>query len=292
MFAATKRPVVDPKTIQLLIVEDDPQDEEFLRQVVGEIIESPEWPNWHICEMVPAWTLSGALELLRECRFDAVLLNLSLPDGDTLLSTFAKVQSAAISRPILILADVEDENMAHTLLRQGAQDVLVKSAIDCDVLARSLRYAIERQHRVHALEAISFFDELTGLYNRRGFAVLAEHNLRFARRAGEPVLIAVIEVGGWPIDDLALIRAAELLRAACGEAAIVGRIASHLFSICSTAMTEGGAETFSQQFESDLENLAIRVGSATYSQERPGGLPELLEEAYSRLAPKTAMLAH
>jgi len=89
-----------------------------------------------------------------------------------------------------------------------------------------------------------------------------------------------------------LIRAAELLRAACGEAAIVGRIASHLFSICSTAMTEGGAETFLQQFESDLENLAIRVGSATYSQERPGGLPELLEEAYSRLAPKTAMLAH
>jgi PleD family two-component response regulator len=284
--------VADPKSIQLLLVEDNPEDEEFLRQAVNEIVESPEWPNWHTCELIPASTLAEALEFLHECRFDAILLNLSLPDGDTLLANFGKIQAAAVSRPILILADCGDENLAHTLLRHGAQDVLVKSQIECDALARALRYAVERQRRVNAIEAVSFFDELTGLYNRRGFAALAEHDLRAARRASEPLLIALIELTGRRLDDLALIRTGELLRVACGENATVGRIGTRMFSVCTTSMSEGGADCLVERFERDLENLSIRVGTATYSPGHPGALPELIEEAHSRLLPKAAMLAH
>jgi DNA-binding NarL/FixJ family response regulator len=284
--------VADPKSILLLVIEDDPEEEEFLRQAVDEILESPEWPNWHTCELIPASTLGEALEFLNQCRFDAILLNLSLPDGETLLGTFGKVQAAAAGRPVLILADWDDENLAHTLLRHGAQDVLVKSRIECDALARSIRYAIERQRRAFSLETVSFFDELTGAYNRRGFVAFAEHDLRVARRFGAPVLIAVVELAGRGLDDLALIRAAELFRTASGEAAIVGRIASHTFGICTTTMTEGGAECFAQRFEHELESLTIRVGTATYSASHPGGLADLLQEASSRLAPKAAMLAH
>lgn len=284
--------MVDPKSIQLLLVEDNPEDEEFLRQAVNEIVESPEWPNWHTCELIPASTLAEALEFLHECRFDAILLNLSLPDGETLLATFGKIQAAAISRPILILADSGDENLAHTLLRHGAQDVVVKSQIECDALARALRYAVERQRRVNALEAVSFFDELTGLYNRRGFAALAEHDLRAARRAAEPLLIALIELTGRRLDDLALIRTGELLRTACGENAIVGRIGTRMFSVCTTSMSEGGADCLVERFERDLEHLSIRVGTTTYSPGHPGALPDLIEEAHSRLLPKAAMLAH
>jgi PleD family two-component response regulator len=284
--------VADPKPIRLLIVEDNYEDEEFLLQALREIVESPEWPSWHTCELIPASTLAEALEFLRDCRFDAILLNLSLPDGETLLDSFARVQSASDSIPILILADSDDKNLAHTLLRQGAQDVLLKSQIDCDVWARALRYAMERQRRVQALEASSCFDELTGLYNRRGFAALAERDLRLAERLGEPVLIAAIELTGWRLDDLALIRAGELLRAACGESAIVGRTGSHVFSICTPSLTEGGAECLSQRLENNLESLSVRVGAATYSRGYSGGLSDLLEEAHSRLAPKAAMLAH
>jgi DNA-binding NarL/FixJ family response regulator len=291
--------VEDPKSIVLLIVEDDPEDEEFLRQAVGEIIESPEWPNWHTCELIPASTLGEALEFLGQCQFDAILLNLSLPDGETLLATFAKIQAASAGLPILILADWEDEDLAHTLLRHGAQDVQVKSQIECDALARAIRYSIERRRRVHSLEAVSFFDELTSLYNRRGFASFAEHDLLLARRMGIPVLIAVVELEGRGLDladdlafDMKMIRASELLLTACGEAAIVGRIGSHTFGICSTSMTEGGAECFSQRFEHELESLTIRVGTATWSEGHPGGLPDLLQEATSRLSPKAAILAH
>jgi len=91
---------------------------------------------------------------------------------------------------------------------------------------------------------------------------------------------------------LALIRTGELLRVACGESAVLGRLGPRIFSICTTAMTEGGAECLAQRFEEDLDHLSIRVGSATFSADHPGALPDLLEEAHSRLAPKAAMLAH
>jgi two-component system cell cycle response regulator len=284
--------VADPKSILLLLVEDDPEDEEFLRQAVNEIVESPEWPDWHTCELIPASTLTEALDILHEYRFDAILLNLSLPDTETLLAAFSKIESAAASRPILVLADWDDESLAHTLLRHGAQDVLVKSRIESDDLARALRYAIERQRRVHSLEAYSFFDGLTGLYNRRGFAAFAEHKLCLAHRLGEPVLIGVIELVAPSLDDVDLIRASELLRSACGDGSVLGRTANHVFSVCTSSMTEGGAECFAQRFERELENLSIRVGTTTWSPGHSGGLPDLLEEAHSRLSPKAAMLAH
>ena len=47
----------------------------------------------------------------------------------------------------MVLADEPDENLANRLLREGAQDVLVKPQIECAPLARSVRYAIERQRR-------------------------------------------------------------------------------------------------------------------------------------------------
>ena len=46
-----------------------------------------------------------------------------------------------------MLADQPDENLANRLLRDGAQDVLLKSELECTPLARSVRYAIERQRR-------------------------------------------------------------------------------------------------------------------------------------------------
>ncbi len=302
--------MADPKNIRLLLVEDSLEDDEFLHQVVAEIIESPDWPNWHTCELIPVDCLHDALGLLKRQRFDAILLNLSLPDGDTLLDTFTRVKAAACSRPILILADSEDEKLAHTLLREGAQDVLLKSSIDCEILARSLRYAIERQRRLSAVESVTFFDDLTGLYNARGFAALAQHDIQVAHNLGQSLLIAFVEITGMPEDsnrqvqearELTLIRAAELLRTCFGETAVIGRVSDDRFGICTTDLTEGAVESVSVGFEHDLETInrtrrrapvLVRIGSSTYSPGRATGLAELLEEAESHLTPKTAMLAH
>ncbi len=91
--------------------------------------------------------LTDALAGLAGGPFDAVLLDLALPDSDG-FETFTRLQAAAGDAAILILAAHDDDRLALDALRGGAQDYLVKGQADPDLIARRLRYAIER-HRLH-----------------------------------------------------------------------------------------------------------------------------------------------
>jgi len=144
--------VPEPRILKILLVEDDLEDEELLNGALVEIEEKRQWCNWRSVSVVPVGVRADAVDCLQRELFDIVLLNLSLPDSPTLLDTFLDVHFIARSAtahevPIVVLADEADENLAHRLLREGAQDVLVKPELECALLARSIRYAIERQRR-------------------------------------------------------------------------------------------------------------------------------------------------
>jgi len=83
--------------------------------------------------------------------------------------TPSATNAAARGAPIVVLADEQDENLANWLLREGAQDVLLKPELECVPLARSLRYAIERQRKFETLRASPFLDELTGVLTPQAF---------------------------------------------------------------------------------------------------------------------------
>ena len=118
----------------------------------------------------------------RRGAFDAVLLDLGLPDSSG-LETFGRLQHAAGDTPIVVLTASDDDGLAVAAVHAGAQDYLVKSATDAALLGRSLRYAcerarlrrslIEREARFRALvdqsqEAITLLDEhRVALYNSR-----------------------------------------------------------------------------------------------------------------------------
>ncbi|MHB8606064.1 MAG: serine/threonine-protein kinase, partial [Thermoplasmatota archaeon] len=74
---------------------------------------------------------------------DVVLLDLTLPDS-TGLAGLARVQAAAPHVPVVVLTGLEDESLALSAMQHGAQDYLVKGRVDGHLLARSVRYAIER----------------------------------------------------------------------------------------------------------------------------------------------------
>ena len=60
----------------------------------------------------------------------------------------------------------------------------------------------ERKHLEEALRSLSLTDELTGLYNRRGFSTLAERHLSLARRKGQDLLLVLADIDGLkPIND-------------------------------------------------------------------------------------------
>jgi diguanylate cyclase (GGDEF)-like protein len=297
--------VPKPKTIQILVVEDCLDDQQLLRDALNEIVEAPHWPNWHSCEVVPAESVSEAVDFIDSFVFDAILLNLSLPDSRTLVEAFSRVHDAAGPIPIIILADQEDEPLAHLLLRDGAQDVLLKPGLECLELAKSLRYAIERQRRVRATESTTFFDPFTGLFNERGFTAFVDRDIHLARRKGDSVTVAIIEVDGLSdisgpgsreTRDLVLLRAGELLRNCFDEGAVVARIGESEFGVCTSTVSENGAEYRLDGFERSLRALhaalSVRVGAATCGAGHLGGLSEILAESRSRLASKDAILAH
>jgi DNA-binding response OmpR family regulator len=218
--------VPDSKTLRLLIVEDSLEDEQFLCEALLEIEEHRQWCNWRSCGIVPVDRLSDALDCLRGGSFDAVLLNLSLPDSPALLDSFLDVSASAGDVPILVLLDHPDENLANRLLREGAQDVLEKSELECAPLARSIRYAIERQRRARAARASAFVDPLTGVLTREAFMNINAYS-------GREQLLALVDI---PADretlDPLLIQAAEALRRAFEEtSAVLGRWDRHRFCV-------------------------------------------------------------
>ena len=66
--------------------------------------------------------------------------------------------------PIILLTALDDEKLATTAVRKGAQDYLVKGKIDSNLLIRSIRYAIDRKQAEDALrESERRFREMSEL---------------------------------------------------------------------------------------------------------------------------------
>lgn len=279
----------------LLLVEDNLEDQETIREALAEIQEGGPRYNWFRSELVSVDHLSDALHCLGRAHFDLVLLDLELPDSPFALNTFSQVQLASPGTPAIGLADEPDEALAHRLLREGAQDVLVKSEIECGPLARSLRYAIERQRRSRALRSMSYFDELTGFYSRWGFTSLAAHDLAAAQAAGAPITMAVIEIDRLPEApeerDLMLLEASDLLQNIFSGATLIGRLDASSFGLVTFTPGESQFRACLDNFHTALKRTrnGIKVMGATVSlpEAGPCDVEQLLQEARPKPVRKT-----
>ncbi len=90
-----------------------------------------------------ATTLTSGLDQAARTTFDAVLLDLTLPDSSG-VETCVRLHSACPRLPIVVLTGTEDDEVALAAVQSGAQDYLVKQCIDGPLLDRTIRYAIER----------------------------------------------------------------------------------------------------------------------------------------------------
>lgn len=291
--------VVGIKKLDLLLVEDDLEDQELIRGALAEIEESGPRYNWFTSEVVAVDHLADALHCLNRARFDAVLLDLALPDSPLLLNTLTQVHTAAPETALIVLIDSDDDALACRLLREGVQDVLVKNEVDCALLARTLRHAVERQRRSRALRAISFFDDLTGFYSRYGFVTLAGHDLAAAKATGAPITMAILDVEGCDRElenrDLLILDIAEKLQNAFLDATLLGRLDATSFGLVAFISAEQQFQTCLERFRRDLQTLqgGLRVlgGTVSLPQTGPYDLEQLLRNAIHKVAPGTAMLA-
>jgi signal transduction histidine kinase len=95
--------------------------------------------------------LSTALEKLAKGTFDAVLLDLSLPDAHG-LETLGRMRRDGPSVPIIVLSGLNSEEVGVKAVEEGAQDYLIKGQTDGALLTRALRYAMQRHRAEESLK--------------------------------------------------------------------------------------------------------------------------------------------
>lgn len=122
--------------LRILAVEDNPADFRLLTEYLQ---EDPTGAY----ELVGACTLKAALERLDTGVFDAVLLDLNLPDCQG-LTGLDRIVAAHPLVPIIVLTSHDDTPTSISALSKSAQDYLPKGRLGSDMLVRSIRYAIER----------------------------------------------------------------------------------------------------------------------------------------------------
>jgi signal transduction histidine kinase len=123
--------------VKILLVEDNFADARLLSETLMEIAENK-------FELTHVQQLDEAMAKLAEYLFDAILLDLSLPDSQG-LETLESILSAVPDLPIIVLTGLKDENTGIKAVRKGAQDYLVKGQASSYLLIRAINYSIERK---------------------------------------------------------------------------------------------------------------------------------------------------
>ncbi|MEZ4860594.1 MAG: response regulator [Caldilineaceae bacterium] len=130
-------------TIHALLVEDNRGDAFLIQQLLADV---PAIQVAFTC----VERLATALDLLEHRQFEVIFVDLTLPDSNG-YATFERLRQKALQSPLIVLTGLDDQELALRAVRAGAQDYLVKGEITSHLLARSIRYAIERKRTEEAL---------------------------------------------------------------------------------------------------------------------------------------------
>jgi len=274
---------------RVLLVEPELEGTSGLEEVLGRLRESAV-----VVEV--AWDLDQAFSRLSHGGIDLILLDLDLPDNQD-LGMFERTHVFAPDVPIVVLTRVEDEDMALSMVKSGAQDYLVKGEVTADLLLRSIRYAVERHRLTSALRGLSLIDDLTGLYNRRGFSDLSDQHLKLARRTARAVLLVYLDLDdlktindtlGHQVGDHALRRVADLLRETFRQSDIIARIGGDEFAVMALEASEENEDELLGRLRERVRevnrkngapyDLSVSVGAARFSGLESTRLEDLLAE--------------
>jgi diguanylate cyclase (GGDEF)-like protein/PAS domain S-box-containing protein len=162
----------------------------------------------------------------------------------------------------------------------------------------TLRDISELKMLQEELRKSSLVDELTGIYNRRGFSTLARQQLRTAQRMGRRLhlffmdmdqLKAINDTMGHNQGDRAIRETALVLKATFRESDILGRWGGDEFSVLAMDTDEEGTKAALNRLRQNLDDwntdtarpykISLSTGSATYDPESPSTLEDLIARA-------------
>jgi diguanylate cyclase (GGDEF)-like protein len=202
-----------------------------------------------------------------------------------------------LSIPVVFLTAHSDEATLARAVQARPYGYILKPFNERD-LRCALQVALVRGQVDAKLQSLSHFDELTGLYNRRGFFELAEQQLRLADRTKRSLTIVfgdldemkrINDVHGHETGDLALRDAASVLRSCFRDTDLIARIGGDEFAVMALDSDRSAEHALRARIAERVADrnstgdrvfeLSISVGFAHYDSERPRPLAALLAEA-------------
>ena len=137
------------------------------------------------------------------------------------------------------------------------------------LLARAIRYGIERKRTELLLAALAEFDELTGLANRSHFLGALRHEIAVAKRTGVQLGIFFLDLDrfkrvndemGHMMGDHLLMKVADVLRECCRETDTIVRLGGDEFAILATNIEDSNADAVASKILSALSRPFTIVG--------------------------------
>lgn len=251
-------------------------------------------------EPTHAESLGKALEFLEHRSFEVVLLDLSLPETPGLTS-FSRVYARVPDAPIVVTCDEDDRKLALEVLREGAQDFLVKSEIDASHLWRSLLYAIERHRTRLLLQQLTFNDDLTGLLNRRGFLSMAQQQMKIAQREKWELILFFADLDGLKNindtfghseGDRALRAVAGILKNTFRTSDLIARLGGDEFLVLAINVPPAGVGAITRRLQENVARynaqsryyqLSLSFGVAAFDPRRETSIEDVIIRADNSL---------
>lgn len=282
--------------LNFLVIDKSHEDALFYQKLLD---KGPFLP-FH-CKITHVSTLAAGLSCLHQETFHLILTNLELEDIQG-MDTLNHLLETASQIPIVILTESGNENQAVEAIAKGAQDYLLKSELDVHFFSRIVRFALERHTLSQALKELSFNDELTGIYNRRGFLTLADQQLELAKRLNRGFFLILFDLDylkhindtyGHKQGDRAIVLAAECLKKTFRSSDILGRIGGDEFAALVLQSEKEDEKAIERNFRRSLKELNtqnsapyevdLTLGMAYYDPSSGNGSIEALFENADQL---------
>lgn len=131
----------NPRTLYLLLVEDNPADAELFQELL-ELIDDFKFVSHHVD------TLSSAVNEAQTKKFDCIILDLNLPDSQG-IDTYKAMRQHATATAIVILSGQSDRDVMLDAIRHGADNYLIKGSCDGNRIAIAILSAMRSYLEQH-----------------------------------------------------------------------------------------------------------------------------------------------
>lgn len=171
-----------------------------------------------------------------------------------------------------------------------------RQAVD-DAFQATVWYALRQTVLEGELRSLALTDDLTGLYNRRGFLAVATQQLKLARRNAQTLLLFFVDLDnlkqindayGHAEGDWALIGAKSALERTFRDSDILARLGGDEFAALALEASSCDQESILRRLEQNLRKvgakehryeLALTAGVARFDPARPISLGDLIARA-------------